>query len=892
MKEFKINEYITLKLEGGNTNIYVTEKLFQQCNFLLMNIPVEEIAMFDEIDSIDNAAEILGWTEDGQEGVKYDIDPKTEFWGHCSNLQAWFENFYDTRILHSNLAFPLLERLTEVGDPLAKKVFKEEIAKRIESGYQPVIMYLFNQRYLKFLNMEEIKALNIDAIIEWYSRNHIENSYPEIYEYLNKMEELIIKPISGKLKQSISEKSFRFIFPFIDFKFVNIIQRDILSAIFWADETRYIERVIDLAITLRIEYLVADLISLVEKIGGDALNLITKIIKLPLDGEWEYLSEKLERLASKIYEPLKEGFFGMVDKDEDIPYEYVIIFFKILFKNLRKKELEQVLIKSNIIETILKPGFNTYPLIGKNPIEMILKIDRSILKEKIIEFFLSPNDEVICGVVKHFGFNYLLEILDVDDWRIIIENSTHNFLIVLTNAMDRYSSIRNESNTLFRSEYFKPLVLLIKDKIIESFHQNNINIVQSIIRIDLSFYFSEEELESLIRRFYKILLSIENGIKPNSITRKMKEIFKNDIGRYENMIYEFLEEEHDALSMVNIIEMLQGDGYLRYLKDSRLHEISKFNPHIKLLLEQLSHKRTDIDPKLATVLNEIEKIIKIKFRKCELDKFNRSSGYPLPLQFSVKNSKLFFLKVASGELDNELFLKVFELIEEVSSTLEILVLNNNLISILPESISEFPNLKILNLDNNRINPLEQSIGNLYSLEELLVSSNILTSLPESIGKLKLLKKMYLKDNRINSLPYSIGNLKALEVLFLDHNNIRKLPESMGNLSSLNYLSLERNPINILPDTFESLSSLEWLDISNTNIKQFPHFMSKIDTLRTITVSPSYREDMIGLRRLVNPFKKNNLTVSFGFNYDSHINITHPYSITMEDLFYGKYVNHI
>ncbi len=46
MKEFNVNEYITLKLEDGRTNIYIKGELFRQCKFLLLNIPVEEIKDF------------------------------------------------------------------------------------------------------------------------------------------------------------------------------------------------------------------------------------------------------------------------------------------------------------------------------------------------------------------------------------------------------------------------------------------------------------------------------------------------------------------------------------------------------------------------------------------------------------------------------------------------------------------------------------------------------------------------------------------------------------------------------------------------------------------------------------------------------------------------------
>ena len=58
------------------------------------------------------------------------MSSKTEFRANCSNLQAWVENGYDTRLLHRNLAFPLLKKLTNVGDLHAKKVFKDEIANK------------------------------------------------------------------------------------------------------------------------------------------------------------------------------------------------------------------------------------------------------------------------------------------------------------------------------------------------------------------------------------------------------------------------------------------------------------------------------------------------------------------------------------------------------------------------------------------------------------------------------------------------------------------------------------------------------------------------------------------------------------------------------------------
>jgi hypothetical protein len=59
----------------------------------------------------------------------------------------------------SNISFPLLRELARAGDPKASKIFKEEIALRLESGYPSVVLFLINQDYLKFLTKEELETI-------------------------------------------------------------------------------------------------------------------------------------------------------------------------------------------------------------------------------------------------------------------------------------------------------------------------------------------------------------------------------------------------------------------------------------------------------------------------------------------------------------------------------------------------------------------------------------------------------------------------------------------------------------------------------------------------------------------------------------------------------------
>ncbi len=201
--EYKINDFITLKFENNETNIYVMKKHFSQCKYLLLNIPESEIEGYNEIDSIDEIAEFY---DHSNEGDIISIPPKTEFWGHCSNLQAWVENDYDTRLLHSNLAFPLLQRLVKVGDKKAKKAYKDEIYLRITSGYEHVSLFLISGGYLDELTDEELRLI-CKKVKKDFSRiaeilNQLIKSRIEIQKYKDKMQHINVENYFNQIKAS------------------------------------------------------------------------------------------------------------------------------------------------------------------------------------------------------------------------------------------------------------------------------------------------------------------------------------------------------------------------------------------------------------------------------------------------------------------------------------------------------------------------------------------------------------------------------------------------------------------------------------------------------------------------------------------------------------------
>ncbi len=175
--EFRINEYLTLKLKNDKTIIYIKDREFLHCKYLLIEIPIENVKEFKDIISIDDVSERLDHSlEERKKPRNFSVE--TEFWGHCSNLQAWFEHGYDTRLLHTNLAFPLLKKLTDVGDPDAKRVFKDEIAERMTGGHTTVSEYLIEENYLDYFSKEEL-----DVLMEYFKEDiskNFKSSYGKI----------------------------------------------------------------------------------------------------------------------------------------------------------------------------------------------------------------------------------------------------------------------------------------------------------------------------------------------------------------------------------------------------------------------------------------------------------------------------------------------------------------------------------------------------------------------------------------------------------------------------------------------------------------------------------------------------------------------------------------
>lgn len=209
--DYVINDYMTLKLEKRETNVYIKGEKVVQFHSQILNVTNPKPGYCEEGNPIyEPTFEIK---PDLQKIPKIDIPLEIMFWAISSNLQEWVDNGYDTRILYYKLAFTLLKKLKEINDPKVKNVFKEEIAESFKNGNSSVIAFLISNYFLEDLNREELEVVfkNFDikctenqspiiriAILE--KLHHIGIFREEI-----DLERRIMKELKGLSKSELSE---------------------------------------------------------------------------------------------------------------------------------------------------------------------------------------------------------------------------------------------------------------------------------------------------------------------------------------------------------------------------------------------------------------------------------------------------------------------------------------------------------------------------------------------------------------------------------------------------------------------------------------------------------------------------------------------------------------
>lgn len=496
MTEYKVNDLLSVKLEWGSIMIYIANEPFEICKSIVLNIPLNEVRKFDEIESIDDIAEnSVLYPETSEDN--YEISPETELFAHFSNLKTWYDNGYNTCLLHSNLAFPLLKKLAEEGDILAKRAFKQEIAIRLESGSYNVIRYLINEGYFKHLSDDEIKILDWHALHksftfsikkvfeqleetddedEFDSRLNLVQSFFKILIEINKFQYYIQK-IYKKLDRQ-TQCEFLAVFCFVKIKpqdfapFFTIIREDSSSVANIVKKLVYLyENFFDfygelnanlvrssIGIRIILDFLFADIetessVDIQDSIAEYLEDSNKEILKLELIRFIKRLD--MSKLKAEIRE--REEFYAKKFKrsydieytNERVYYKYEDFFYRTL-KHLPQESLLEILLDHDlrIVENFLSLEYNK-----SYNFEFIERLLVMPMIDFVLKWILPEEAEAL----KQIGFNFNIkngkEICDSP--YIIIDETRHiKKMFPQLKMKDKYESFKGK---LVKKEIFAVL---------------------------------------------------------------------------------------------------------------------------------------------------------------------------------------------------------------------------------------------------------------------------------------------------------------------------------------------------------------------------------------------------------------------------------------------------
>lgn len=143
------------------------------------------------------------------------------------------------------------------------------------------------------------------------------------------------------------------------------------------------------------------------------------------------------------------------------------------------------------------------------------------------------------------------------------------------------------------------------------------------------------------------------------------------------------------------------------------------------------------------------------------------------------------------------------------SKLKILFVSNNKFTVFPSILSKCKNLEMIGFRNNNIHILKENALPITT-RWLILTQNYLETLPQSMGDLHLLQKCMLSGNRLQSLPHSFSRCTNLELLRLSANKLKTLPLQILTLPKLSWLAYSGNPFcKKHPSCDTSLKEIHW-----------------------------------------------------------------------------------
>ena len=124
--------------------------------------------------------------------------------------------------------------------------------------------------------------------------------------------------------------------------------------------------------------------------------------------------------------------------------------------------------------------------------------------------------------------------------------------------------------------------------------------------------------------------------------------------------------------------------------------------------------------------------------------------------------------------------------------LKVIFLSNNAFEHVPDVLGTMPSLTMVGFKANRIRHLPAASLPPH-LRWLILTDNDLDTLPDSLGQCTDMQKLMLAGNRLSALPDSMAACHKLELLRIAANRFESLPDWLFDLPRLSWLAYAGNP---------------------------------------------------------------------------------------------------
>jgi hypothetical protein len=126
--------------------------------------------------------------------------------------------------------------------------------------------------------------------------------------------------------------------------------------------------------------------------------------------------------------------------------------------------------------------------------------------------------------------------------------------------------------------------------------------------------------------------------------------------------------------------------------------------------------------------------------------------------------------------------------------MRILFLSNNQFTSIPDVLARCPKLEMISFKSNQLVHVGENVLPLDT-RWLILTDNKIAQLPDSMGKLHRLQKLALAGNRLTKLPASMADCKNLELARLSANDLVAMPDWLFQLPKLAWLAFSGNAFN-------------------------------------------------------------------------------------------------